>query len=1133
MKRLKIILPLAVLLVLSFVIIFSTSVSAALPTIRVAAAVKDSDKIATTYSNSATTVRCGKSSSSALGATMIFDGISIPAGSKIYSATITFTASASKTSQVINSRIYAEDTAAPASYGAAEDWSARTYTSAYVDFDGTKTWTSGTAYPTGDLSTVVQELVDSYAPYVSGSMAFEWIDDTSTASNFLQAYSYEGDSSKAPLLTLYYSPPDAYWVSGGGTWNNTGSSLHWSLSDGGVGDGAITPGVTTNVHFTANSFSDPGNDTVQIATIQQAHMKNMDWTGVTCTPVFSYASSASMDIYGDLTLAANMQFNQFLVYCHATGTTVTWTSNGVQVQGNIYFGADSTNGTYNLADDFHFENGGQSLNVQGTATLNTNDHNIETDKEWHISSIANFGTSTITWTAAVTNAPYANTGTIDADLATFNFAYAGGTTTLTLGSAAYGTIYVRSPYTLTGNNTITNLTFTSAASGSSLSGWNAITNLYLIGVNYFYLGVGQTITNLTIAGTDAGANRCNVYSSTFGTPVTLTVGTLACSNVNFRDITGAGAASWNLSAITGYSGDCGGNSGITFTSPAIIYAVEIGGAVNFSSSAIWATTTGGLGGSARIPLPQDFAYFDLHSVLIPGCTITLNLAAHPGIDASAVTLTPTFSATTAYFYRSLNIGTVTWSVTNTCMYGRSTQTLKSTVYLTNLYLRPLGYSVTLDGDLGCTGTIYHEAGIFNTSSLYNYDVTAATLDSYTTTSYLRTLVLNGSYIVLNSTTASAYKWNISSTNLTLLCGTSVIYLTNSTSNSGYFRGSGCTYYYLYITGAGNYSTTFVDANTFNTIYIDRSVANKTINGAFTETLSHFTIPTSSTRTITITNTDFVMASGVVLGDYLIISGSAASGGATFYASVGGHSTNNGSNSGWIWTGTTPPTGQSNDPTDVTYIGARMNGQLLTAGSYPTFTCYFQYGPTIAYGFNTLGAATILTGAGTFSYYLSPYHTYHYRAVILYGYSEYIYGTDKTISLSGGIDQAAAAFADPGESQGQALVNAAPTAIPRMYKEGSTGGLFGLGPVFSGALGAADIPEAVFWYPIAFLVALVLGFIAFGLTRTLLMQAAVSAIVMAAFAGGGKLGDGLLPYLTVVIFLIEALLIWLIQEKQNV
>lgn len=98
-----------------------------------------------------------------------------------------------------------------------------------------------------------------------------------------------------------------------------------------------------------------------------------------------------------------------------------------------------------------------------------------------------------------------------------------------------------------------------------------------------------------------------------------------------------------------------------------------------------------------------------------------------------------------------------------------------------------------------------------------------------------------------------------------------------------------------------------------------------------------------------------------------------------------------------------------------------------------------------------------------------------------------------------------------------------------YDEGETGGLI-IDELVNEALATADIPEAIFWYPVAFVIAIAIGFGAYGLTKSLLVQSIVSAVVMAGFCGGGVLGDGLLPWFTVVIFGVEAAMLLVIQEK---
>lgn len=112
-----------------------------------------------------------------------------------------------------------------------------------------------------------------------------------------------------------------------------------------------------------------------------------------------------------------------------------------------------------------------------------------------------------------------------------------------------------------------------------------------------------------------------------------------------------------------------------------------------------------------------------------------------------------------------------------------------------------------------------------------------------------------------------------------------------------------------------------------------------------------------------------------------------------------------------------------------------------------------------------------------------------------------------------------------------IISDVPDAVPNIYDEGETGGMV-VDEVINEAIAAADIPEAIVWYPIAFGTAIALGFAAYGKTKSIIVQAVVSGVVMAAFCGGGVLGDGLLPYWTVLIFGIEAVFMIIISERQH-
>lgn len=155
-----------------------------------------------------------------------------------------------------------------------------------------------------------------------------------------------------------------------------------------------------------------------------------------------------------------------------------------------------------------------------------------------------------------------------------------------------------------------------------------------------------TVVNLTINGISA-IKRLFLCSSILGTARTLTATTVTASNVDFMDIIGAGAGSWNLSAISGGSGTCGGNGGITFTTPATQYWRQtVTGQKNWSDVNNWANASGGAGGTGRVPLPQDTARFDANSFTTTGCEVVQDYPRTGSIDWTGATNNPRWNTNT-------------------------------------------------------------------------------------------------------------------------------------------------------------------------------------------------------------------------------------------------------------------------------------------------------------------------------------------------------------------------------------------------------------------------------------------------------------------------------------------------------
>jgi len=108
----------------------------------------------------------------------------------------------------------------------------------------------------------------------------------------------------------------------------------------------------------------------------------------------------------------------------------------------------------------------------------------------------------------------------------------------------------------------------------------------------------------------------------------------------------------------------------------------------------------------------------------------------------------------------------------------------------------------------------------------------------------------------------------------------------------------------------------------------------------------------------------------------------------------------------------------------------------------------------------------------------------------------------------------------------------PDEIPNMYNEGSTAGIPGADTINT-ILTDSGTPIEVLWYPVAFGLAIAAGFGVYKLTKQLIIQAIASGVVMAVFCGGGLLGTGLLPWWTVVVFILEALAVVILQSSKEV
>ena len=500
---------------------------------------------------------------------------------------------------------------------------------------------------------------------------------------------------------------------------------------------------------------------------------NLDFTGFTGT--LSHANNTTIQIYGNLKTVAGMTYTiggtgaQLSFLATATGKTLT---TGGKTWPKLLF--DGVGGDWALQDTLNMTNGqtitltngtikfnGQSLGANGIFLSSNNSNTRGLD----------FTGGTTTWTIGNANTTFWDVATstgmtvtsasnldLLASVTSNNGTFVGGG--LTWGTIR-NTVLTTGSVTINGANTFSTMTLSGGSSGGS-----------------YILGANQTVSGtFTSNGTSSADSRAFIKSSVRGTARTITAATVSCSWLDLQDITGAGAGSWDLSAITGGSGDCGGNTSITFTTPASQYWVPSGGTStgNFNATTRWASSSGGTAGTGRVPLPQDTAVFDANSIDAGSRTITQGSTRIGAVNWTGVTNTPawTKSSTCKFFGAITLVNGMTQGGTSTYTYeGRSnsTITLGSTTWTNPLVVDCVSGTGTLT--LGDSGTS-------NTTIV----ITSGTLSGAAKTIGCSTFTVNGGTVNVQGILASGAH---SYTAGTVTVGSSG--LTGTT-----FTNSGCTF----------------------------------------------------------------------------------------------------------------------------------------------------------------------------------------------------------------------------------------------------------------------------------------------------------------------------------------------------
>jgi autotransporter-associated beta strand protein len=514
-----------------------------------------------------------------------------------------------------------------------------------------------------------------------------------------------------------------YKRAGSGNWSAAAS---WSLTSGGGATGSV-PTAADDVIVDAASGPLTIDGTAGVPSVCRSFDASAGATTITmgATAVLNYGtSSAGAFIAG----AGNTWTVNTASIIRGVSTTTgnNITTNGKQMPNFIF---DGVGGAWTLLDAFSTIATANTGITVTNGTFNTGNFAVSAGLSSSNANVRSIVGGTTTWTT-----PPARSWDI---AITTNLTFNPSGMSIIMQHAASTTANFNGGGLNYGSLSCTAIT----TGGIALMQANTFGALTLSGAvnttGEFVLFDNQTCTGAFTTNGGGVANRILIRSDTSGTPRTITAASNGSSSYcDFEDITGAGAAGWNLSAITGGSGDCGGNSGITFTTPANNYWVPSAGtstgATNINTRI--ASSSGGTAGTGRVPLPQDTLFIDANSIDAGSRTVTLTGPRIGTVNATGATNNPIisiFGTGTGSFYGSLILPsnvTPGGSAGGLIMQGRGSTTI-------DLGGASTQKSITIDlgpGTLTPVGNITSTSAWTTTSGTFN-GAAAATIGATTYT----------------------------------------------------------------------------------------------------------------------------------------------------------------------------------------------------------------------------------------------------------------------------------------------------------------------------------------------------------------------------------------------------------------
>ena len=693
-----------------------------------------------------------------------------------------------------------------------------------------------------------------------------------------------------------------YWVGGSGAWTNLSN---WSLSSGGTIPPGNIPSPADNVIIDDNSF---GQDSILVINLNLSviSFKDLICTNPQAPIVFSGGSGAQiLKVYGSLQLSNETTFMQ------PQSLTIDFES---QQTGNII----STHNTFIRNINFQGLNGGWRLESDLLAgninfyygQLDFDGFGVEADVFYSMQPAQRsllLSDSEIN----ITNWQIAGAGiSLDAGtslLKTDVLAHSG--------NAAYHNVVIGN--SLTGDT----LTFNEVWADESnvqFNGYFTYNTLHLGGDYVFSFNGSHTFTQDLIAEGIDCSRRLTMLGAAQGTPFYKSSGVVTANNTVIENIHAGGGAVFT--ADNSYDG--GNNTGWSFSvlPPRNLYWV--GGSGLWSDPAHWSLTSGGPGGEC-IPTRFDNVFFDTAS-FAANDTLTLDSIYQRCYDMMwdiyhTVNITVSFTPSAAFkIYGSLQWDNhINW-LSQIIEVEFKAETTGKTIRSNGSSFPSDVYFLNEDGEWSLlddmtAGTIYHEEGVFITSSH------KLTLSNFISNGGgHRSIYFGNSLVELIDSDSEFF---VQGVNMIFSAGNSLIRFLNE----GAFKSDYSTvldfYDVEFVSGFGSVEFFNNYTNNFNRVGIH---ANCSITGSFN--VNHLTLFGNHTYNIapqsSVNINDSIVfnsgcqaplflkslydstvsyihkASGIVEGENLILKDVHATGGASFNAIA---SVDLGNNNGWQFT----------------------------------------------------------------------------------------------------------------------------------------------------------------------------------------------------------------------------------------